>query len=149
MTSLGRRLRAAAGDETGSVTVFVVIVAVGILLLAGLVADGGAKLRATQRADAIAAEAGRSAGQIINRPDAIADGNVVVDAQGAANAAQAYLAANDVTGTVAPGPGGTTLVVTVTDSSPTVFLGLIGINSLTVTGHASIALVRGLSGAGA
>ncbi|QTE30047.1 pilus assembly protein TadG-related protein [Pengzhenrongella sicca] len=129
-------------------TVFVVIVVVGILLLAGLVADGGAKLRATQRADAVAAEAARAGGQVIDQPDAIADGTVVVDRQGAATAAQAYLAANNVSGTVVPGPDRSTLVVTVAGSSPTAFLGLIGIESLPVTGQASITLVHGVSRGG-
>jgi hypothetical protein len=147
MNWLRTRLQRRTGPEIGSVTVFVVITVAGVLILAGLVADGGAKLRATQRADAIAAEAARTAGQVINRPDAIATGTVVVDRQGAADAAQGYLAANRVTGTVAPGADGTTLEVTVTSSAPTVFLALIGIPTLTVTGRASIELVHAVTGA--
>ncbi|HEY8722155.1 pilus assembly protein TadG-related protein [Pengzhenrongella sp.] len=148
MNRLFRRLQRRIGEESGSVTVFLVIVVVGILILAGLVVDGGAKLRATQSADAIAAEAARTAGQVINRPDAIATGAVVVDRQGAANAAQGYLAANQVNGSVALGEDGTTLEVRVTSSAPTVFLGLIGIPTLTATGQASIELVHGVTGGG-
>jgi hypothetical protein len=112
------RHRLGTDAEAGSVTVFLAITVTGLLILVGLVADGGAKLRATQRADTIAAEAARTAGQAIE------------------------------TGTVTIAPDGTTLEVTVTTSSPTVFLGLIGISTLSVTGHGQVALVHGVTGGG-
>lgn len=143
-------LRRTAGldPEAGSVTVFLAITMVGLLILVGLVADGGAKLRATQRADAVAAEAARAAGQSIDIPYAVATARTRVDRQGAANAANAYLATAGETGTVTIAPDGTTLTITVTTTAPTVFLGLIGINTLSVTGHARVTLVHGVTGGG-
>lgn len=48
------------GDR-GGIAVFVAICTVVLLAIAGLVLDGGGKLRATERADALALEAARAA----------------------------------------------------------------------------------------
>jgi hypothetical protein len=40
------------------------------------------------------------------------------------------------------------LDIEVTSTSPTIFLGLIGINNLSVHGHATVTLVDGVTGAG-
>ena len=71
MTRLRARLR--TDPEKGSVTVFFAISVLGLLLLIGLVADGGAKLRATQQAAATAAEAARAGGQALDTADAAGD----------------------------------------------------------------------------
>jgi hypothetical protein len=42
--------------------------------------------------------------------------------------------------------GGDTLVVTTTDTYQTTFLGIIGLNRLTVTGHASARIIRAVGG---
>ncbi|WP_448060637.1 pilus assembly protein TadG-related protein [Cellulomonas hominis] len=141
------RLRRVIGPdrEAGSVTVFFAITVVGLLVLIGLVVDGGVKIRAAQRADAVAAEAARAAGQVVALPDVVGHQNVTVDRQGAVNAANAYLAAAGETGTVAIGPDGTTVEVTVTTSSPTTLLSLIGISTLSVTGHGEVTLVHRVS----
>lgn len=131
--------------DEGSATVFVSITVLGLLVLVGLVVDGGAKIRGIQRADALAADAARVAGQRIDVPDAITGQDPALDARAATAAARAYLTARGVTGTVTT--TATTVTVTVTDETPTVFLGLLGIHTLTVTGHASATLVPGITGA--
>lgn len=133
-------------DERGSVTVFFAVAVVGLLVLLGLVVDGGAKVRSVQRADTLAAEAARAGGQAINLPAAIAGKHPVADPRAAAAAARAYLTANGVTGTATIADGGHRLDVTVTSSSPTILLGLIGVSSLTVHGRASVTLVSGVEG---
>jgi len=150
MSRLRARISRATGTdrEAGSVTVFVAITVAGLLVLCGLVADGGVKLRATQRADSVAAEAARASGQALDLPSAIEGTRVRVDRQAAVNAATAYLAATGQTGTVSVGADGTTLDVTVTSTSPTAFLALIGITTLTVTGHGQARLVHGVTGGG-
>jgi hypothetical protein len=135
--------------DTGSVTLFLVITVVGLLAMVGLCVDGAAKIRDVQRADTLAAEAGRAGGQAIDVPASIVGKPPVVDARAAVAAAQAYLARNGVAGSVAIIDGGRALDVEVTSSSRTVFLGLIGIDSMTVHGHATVTLVRGVTGAGA
>ena len=128
-------------------TLFLVISVVGLLALVGLVVDGGAKVRAVQRADALAAEAGRAGGQAINVPAAITGDAPTVDARAAVAAAQTTSAENGVKGTVTVTDAGRTLDVEVTTDTETIFLGIIGINSMTVHGHAQVTLVRGVTGA--
>jgi hypothetical protein len=134
--------------DAGSVTLFLVITVVGLLTMVGLVVDGAAKIRGVQRADALAAEAGRAGGQAIDVPASIMGEPPAVDARAAVAAAQAYLARNGVDGRVTVGEGGRSLDVEVTSTTRTVFLGLIGIDSMTVQGYASVTLVRGVTGAG-
>jgi hypothetical protein len=150
MNTLTRRLRdaTATDPEAGSVTVFVAISMLGLLLLIGLVADGGAKLRATQRADSLAAEAARAGGQALDLPDAIAGSGTRVDRGIAVTAATTYLQQAGQAGTVTVSDDRTRLLVTVTDTAPTTFLNLIGITDLTVTGHAEASLVPGITGGG-
>jgi hypothetical protein len=140
-----RRLQHPDADA-GSVTVFFAVSMLGLLLLIGLVADGGAKLRATQRADAVAAEAARAGGQALDLSQAVTGTDTQVDPAAAIRAAQDYLNATHVTGTVTVSADRAHLLVTVNQSAPTTFLGLIGIDSLPVTGHAQAQLVDGITG---
>lgn len=57
--------RRAAG-ERGAISVFAVVVVLGLFVAIGLVVDGGARLRALQRANAIAGEAARSGAQAVD-----------------------------------------------------------------------------------
>lgn len=96
-----RRLRRRLGDDRGRVTVFFAILAPAFLAMIGLVVDGGAQIRALQRAHNIAAEAARAAGQAINGGQAISGGEKVIDPAAARSAAQQYLSSlSGVTGTV-------------------------------------------------
>ena len=145
MISAMRRRVADTDREAGSVTVFVAITVLGILILCGLVVDGGAKLRAVQRADRVATEAARAAGQAADLA-ALAGGEARVDRQAAADAAPAFLTAAGETGTATVSADDTAVEVTVTTTAPTVFLGLIGIPAFTVTGHGRAILVHGVTG---
>jgi ABC-type taurine transport system substrate-binding protein len=133
--------------DDGSVTLFCTIASVGLLVLLGLIVDGGAKVRALQRADRVAAEAARVAGQAIDIPAAIEGHQPTANPAKAAAAGEAYLRANQVTGTVRILDGGRRIRVETVDHAGTVFLGVIGINSLTVHGSAEAMLVRGVTGA--
>jgi Flp pilus assembly protein TadG len=146
MRSLGTRLR--SDPERGSVTVFFAIIMLGLLLLIGLVADGGAKLRATQQAAATAAEAARAGGQALDTAAAAGGDTSRVDRALAIQAAQDYLTAAGATGTVTVSDDRTRLTVTVTRTASTAFLSLIGIESLTVTARADAVLVGGITGGG-
>lgn len=140
-----RRRLADTDPEAGSVTVFAAITVLGILILCGLVVDGGAKLRAVQHADRVATEAARAAGQAADVA-ALAGGEARVDRQDAVDAATAFLAAAGATGTATVSSNGTSVEVTVTATAPTVFLGLIGIPAFAVTGHGEATLVHGITG---
>jgi hypothetical protein len=81
--------------DHGKVAVFFAILMPAFLIMTGLVVDGGGRVRALQRADNIAMEAARAAGQIIDAPQAIRGGVKEIgddDEQvaAAANAAATY-----------------------------------------------------------
>jgi Flp pilus assembly protein TadG len=137
---------ASARADDGAVTLFVAIAMVGLLALAGLVVDGGAKVRAVQRADRVAAEAARAAGQAIDLGAVLEGSDVRVDRRAALVAAESHLQAAGIDGSVRVVDGGAGIVVTTTTSAPTVFLGLIGVPSFTVHGSAEVALVHSVRG---
>ena len=127
--------------ERGAIGVLLAVLVPGLLLIIGLAVDGGAKVAATQRANAIADEAARAGGQALDVSAALT-GQVRVDPAAAVAAAQDYLIRNDVPGAVTV-VDGDTLRVTTTITEPTTFLGLIGISTLTVEGSGTADLVTG------
>jgi hypothetical protein len=141
------RLSSGGRSDRGAVTLFVAIAMVGLLALAGLVVDGGAKVRAVQRADRVAAEAARAAGQAIDLAGVLEGSDVRVDRRAALVAAESYLRASGVEGSARVVDRGRGIAVTTTTSVPTVFLGLIGVPQFTIRGSAEVALVHSVRGA--
>ncbi|MEU4095899.1 hypothetical protein [Streptomyces sp. NPDC026673] len=139
--SAGRRLR--RGDQ-GGVAVFVAICTVALLAIAGLVLDGGGKLRATERADALALEAARAGGQALDPADAVTGTAIRVDPAAAEAAASEYLRQAGVHGTVTVSPDRSELTVVVDTTYPTRFLPVIGIGSMDVNGHGTATLLHGV-----
>jgi Flp pilus assembly protein TadG len=123
------------------VSVFVAGIAVALILLIGLVVDGGGRLRAAQRADTLAAEAARSAAQEIDAGRVVADGTVSVSPDAATAAVASYLSAAGASGTATVSPDGRTISVTVTMPYRPLFSGTVGVHT-TVTGTARATLVR-------
>ncbi|WUK68099.1 Tad domain-containing protein (plasmid) [Streptomyces coelicoflavus] len=132
-------------DDRGGVTVFVAVCVIALIGIIGVAVDGGSKMRATERADYIAGEAARAGGQAIDPADAISGRAVVVDPQAAAVAAQAYLRSAGATGTVSVSGDDKTLTVTVSGSYDTKFLSVVGIGSLSVSGHGKATLLHGVT----
>jgi hypothetical protein len=128
-------------DDEGRIALLVIVLTVAVLAMIGLSVDGGGKIRALERADNLASEAARAAGQAILAPQAIEGGEKVVDPAAAVAAAENYLAAAGVTGTVTVAADRKHVTVTVTIVYTTVFLGLIGIDTLTATRHATAVLL--------
>jgi Flp pilus assembly protein TadG len=150
----GERASAACRDaERGSITLMLAALSVALIALAGIVIDGGAKLRAAENADAIAQEAARAGAGIVNQSTAYSTGTFVVDQSQAITAARAYLAAAahggmanaSVRGAVAA-QGRDSIRVTVTVTEPTRVLSIIGIDSMSSTGAATASLVTGVTG---
>ena len=121
--------------ETGSVTVFTAVIAFAMLLCAGLMVDGGAKIQAYLEAYATAEEASRAGAGQIDTGHAYANGRFEIDATQALNAARAYLSSAGHIGTVST--AGNQVRVTVTVSKPTVLISLIGIGTVTATAAAT------------
>jgi hypothetical protein len=145
MTS-AERLRSRRRDEEGMVTAFVVIFTFALLLLAGLVIDGGLTLAARVQAINEAQAAARAGVQAINIPLFRATGQIVLDPAQANQAAESYLAATGHTGTVQV--NGDDVYVTVSITQRMQILGIGGVGSLTVTGHGSAAAQHGVTGPG-
>jgi Flp pilus assembly protein TadG len=138
MTTHLRRL----GEDHGRISVWFAITAIGFLAMVCLIVDGGGRVRALQRADNIAAEAARAAGQTIRAGQAIAGGRKEIDI-GLVNAAvQGYIADLDgVTATVDVAGDLQHLTVTVTTTYDPILLDLFGGGTTTVTGKATATLV--------
>lgn len=130
--------------ERGSLAVFTVVIAAALVILLGVVVDGGAKLHAMQSAQATAREAARAGGQAVQASAVIRGQDPVADPAQAVAAAQAYLAAAGAPGSVEV--AGDSLVVTAEESWSPTFLGAIGIGPQTETGQADARLVRALEG---
>lgn len=120
-------------NQRGSVTLWAVLITTAVLMIVGLVVDGGAQLRATQRADQVAREAARAAGQAISG-DPILGRPGLVDVSRGRQAATSYLAAAGVPGDVTVS-GATITVTTRVDWRP-VILSAVGVGPVTVTGSA-------------
>jgi Flp pilus assembly protein TadG len=139
------RLRRSARGDDGGVAVFTAICTIVLLGIIGLVLDGGGKLQATERADALAVEAARAAGQAIDPGAAITGTAIRIDPQAAQAAAQAYLHTAGVSGQVSISDDRTQLTVTVTETYETKFLPVVGIDSMSVTGHGTATLLHGVN----
>jgi hypothetical protein len=140
------RLPSRPRDEGGMVTAFVVIFTFALLLLAGLVIDGGLTLAARVQAIDEAQAAARAGAQAINIPLFRSTGQIVLDPAQANQAAESYLAATGHSGTVQV--NGDDVDVTVSITQPMQILGIGGVGSLTVTGHGTAAAQYGVTGPG-
>lgn len=128
--------------EQGSLSLFFVVAMAALFIAIGLVVDGGGKMRTSQRVDAVAAEAARAGAQAITS-DALVHGTPPqVEAARAVTAANDYLADAGMQGSVQV--SGTSITVTATTSYAPIFLSAIGIGDQTVTGQATVELVRDL-----
>ena len=142
MTAQRRRRR---GDERGSVSVWLALAAVALVLCVGIAVDLGGQVHAQQRARDIAAQAARTAGEEVAAAQAVRGQSPTIDVAAAKRAASAYLAQAGVSGTVTV-RSGNVLDVTVTDTYTPMFLTSIGVGTLTVTGHSTARLVRAVQG---
>ena len=132
-------------DERGSISIWMVTASFVMMLLVGLAVDLGGQVHAKQRAHDIAAEAARTGGEQVQTAPAIEGQYVGIDTAAARTAAEQYLAASGVAGSVTV-TGGNTVHVEVTDTYTPKFLSFIGIGDLTVTADASARIVRSLGG---
>ena len=132
-------------DERGSISIWLVTSSFVMMMLVGLAVDLGGQVHTQQRAHDVAAQAARAGGQQVQAAPAIEGHYLAVDTAAARIAAERYLEAANVTGTVSIS-GGNTITVNVTDTYSPKFLSFIGLGDLTVTGEASARLIRSLGG---
>jgi stage V sporulation protein SpoVS len=132
---LFRRTRTHPSADRGSVALWVAVMAAAVLVTLVLIVDGGAKIRAGNRADIAATEAARAAVLAVGpRPSGSG-----MQARLAVAAAKAYLAKDGVQGSVVIlGPGRVQVLVQATERGP------ISGHSFTVTRTAVAALLVGV-----
>lgn len=132
-------------DERGAITVWFVTAALVMTILVGMAVDLGGKVHAQQRVRNVAAQAARTGAQQVEASSAVRGEDLRVDLTAATAAAQDFLRAAGVEGTVSV-TNGDTLTVRTTDTYDSKFLGMIGLGSMRVTGEASARLVRAQGG---
>jgi hypothetical protein len=145
------RTRMVENPEEGSwVSMLAVIMMVFVVMvIAGYAVDGSAQTRALLYADTIAGQSARYGAQAIDPAD-VADGQTpTLDPGRAAAEAEAYLTGYSsdlfrVTGTCHAQD--TTVVCDTTVKYDTILLGIIGIGTLTVHGHAEAEGIRAVDG---
>ncbi|RHA43826.1 Tad domain-containing protein [Cellulomonas rhizosphaerae] len=131
--------------EAGSVSVFVIGLVVALMILAGLVVDGGRAINARAAATDDAEQAARAGANQIDEGELRGDGRIVLDKPAARQAAADFLAARGYgRGDVEVAVDGVTVSVGVGDDIKTSLLSLIMINSFHVTGSASARAAVGI-----
>jgi|GEM_PF-568156 len=149
LPSASRRNR----DESGSITPFVVIISLGILMLAGLVIDGGRQLNAKGIAVAYAQEAARAGSQAVDVADPSLDLlpdkalRAAAEYCDQAMAADAHLVRCVPNMTTVNDPGGTYTAVEVDTSVEidAILLSMIGRHELHSGGNAVARPISGIS----
>jgi hypothetical protein len=133
-----------AGRDSGQVTAFVVVMAAALVLVIGLVLDGGLTLAARERALDEAQEAARAGAQAVNLATYRQNGTLALNPSQAAADASAYLARIGAVGTATATAN--LVTVTVTIVQPMQILSAAGLHAVTVHATATAVPVRGIDG---
>lgn len=128
--------------ESGQLSAFVVLLALPLVAVAGLVADGGGVLAAHQQAISTAFEAARAGAQAVDQSVLRSTGMVVLDEPEARAEALSYLAAAGQSGTVSVGAESVTVTVSMRHSLAV--LSALGLGPVTVSGTATATPVQGV-----
>ena len=129
-------------SERGSVTVVVVVFTVALLLVGGLVLDGGYTLAAHRRAFNEAEAAARTGAQAVDLDVLRATGEVRLDHGAARELAESYLAEAGHQGLVEV--DGDSVHVRLSFEQPMLILSIVGVGPLEVNGEGKARAVRGV-----
>jgi hypothetical protein len=130
-------------DERGVITAFVVVMSTALIVLAGLVLDGGYTLAARRQAIDEADGAARAAAQAV--AVSTRSGPVTLDSRRAQASVDAYLAPTGHLGQASV--HGDVVTVTVSFSRRMLILGLGGLVSVRVTGRGTARALPGIASA--
>lgn len=138
-----RRARLRADPDRGSITAYLLIMTVALVVLAGLVLDGGAALTAHGTAADTAQQAARAGADALDEQSlrATTPAGLTTNPAAAREAAAAVLAAADVTGDITV--TGTTVTVTARATKPTAILAIVGIDQVGGTATATAIPLHG------
>lgn len=140
------RVPTAARPDAGRVSIFLAIAFIGLLMVFGVAVDATGQLRTLLRADNLAAEAARAAGQAVDVDAVAASGVHRVDPDQAVAYANEYLATAghdlpDDAWNVQLNDAGTAVDITVELTYHHKVLGVFGVPDPTVTGESTAILV--------
>jgi len=131
--------------ETGMITAFVAVLAVALFAVVGLAVDSGRAISAQSIAANEAGQAARTgAGQL--SVNALRNGHVALNDASAIQKAEQYMASSGLPGTAWVDDG--IVTVRVVEAVPTTILGIVGVQTITVTATASASDVSGVAGQG-
>ena len=134
-------------DERGSVTLWLVIMAVALIAAIGLVFDGGEALAVKGRAISDAYGAARAGAEALDRDQFARSGAATPSAAAAVSAASTFLSAAGVeAGQATVAVNGPVVTVTVRLTSPATILGAVGASSFRLTGTGSARAIYGVRG---
>ena len=140
-----RRRAGGSADDAGAAAVMLVLLAPIFFAVAGFVLDGGRAIAARQGAADLAEQAARAGVNQLDVDHIRADGGDAVDATAAQQAACRYVTVAAPTSRCAATVNGDQVTVTVRTQTPTVLLGLIGINAFHTGGTATARAVTGIA----
>jgi Flp pilus assembly protein TadG len=132
--------------DRGSVTIWLALASVVMVVLVGVAVDLTGQVHAQQRAYDVAAQAARTAGQQVDAAEGVRGISARTNPGQALAAVRAYIEAAGMSGEASITAGGTSIEVTVSDTYETTFLSIIGISTLRVTGTAQARVVRVVGG---
>ena len=129
--------------DRGSITAYLLIMTVALVVLAGLVLDGGAALTAHGTAADTAQQAARAGADALDEQSlrASAPAGLTTNPAAAREAAAAVLAAADVTGDITI--TATAVTVTARATTPTAILAIVGIDQVGGTATATAIPLHG------
>ena len=130
-------------NQRGAVTVFVVAMTTALLLVAGLVFDGGRMIAANRDADAVAAAAARAGVQGVDESGLRQSNGAPINPAEASARVHRYLSTTPFTGSATV--NGDTVTVQVHRTQPLQILSLAGLRSSTITGSGSARAVRAVT----
>lgn len=123
-------------NEDGVTALFVVLITVALLAMAGLVIDGGYAMASNRRLTSQAEQAARIGADALNQDSLRDGGDPQVDPSKAVAAAQSYLAKVGAPRGQVSVDGGT-VTVTINSHSKTSILSAVGVTQLPTSGAAS------------
>ena len=126
--------------DDGNLSVYFVSLTLGMIVVLGMVVDLGGYIRAQQHADAVAQEAARTGAQQIDGGFAIPGYGVRLDPDAAKAATDAYLAGSGLEGSSEVAEN--TITVETRATYEPIFLSVIAISDLPVTGRAKTRVTR-------
>jgi Flp pilus assembly protein TadG len=128
--------------DEGAITLFLAVMMVALFAAVGLVVDAGGRVHALQQAHRAAAEAARAASEQLDPPAVVGGDAPKPDTAAAARAARSFLRAAGVAGDVRV--SGSTVHVDTHVTYEPVFLSMLGMRTMTLSGDALARPVRGI-----